>query len=276
MEMRSQILCLSVIVFLVVGFSGLAEAALPSDNFNDNSKGEMWNWYWLNGGPSTIWLDETNQRLEVRATSGTTDDTAVYGSVDWGVVTTEDFQMKIDFNHSVITLEGSGVFLTIIQNFDFLDFPETGNYISLGAGCDESYQIFWYERATNFIVDESDWKFRSSNTGTLYISYDSSQDKLYLSDTGYGSGNAWKTITGVLHGQWDRNLVGIGIGGTSEGVALSSGDAYLDNFVIDSGTWCTGEIAADLNEDCKVDFRDLALLALEWLDCNMDPSASCL
>lgn len=39
---------------------------------------------------------------------------------------------------------------------------------------------------------------------------------------------------------------------------------------------CSHFVLADLNRDCKVDFKDFALLALYWLDCNLDPPELCL
>jgi hypothetical protein len=36
-------------------------------------------------------------------------------------------------------------------------------------------------------------------------------------------------------------------------------------------TLCTKLLKADLNEDCKVDFQDLATLSQSWLECNLEP-----
>jgi hypothetical protein len=38
---------------------------------------------------------------------------------------------------------------------------------------------------------------------------------------------------------------------------------------------CTEELAADLDGDCKVTLTDLGVLALAWLDCNLDPQSAC-
>jgi hypothetical protein len=38
---------------------------------------------------------------------------------------------------------------------------------------------------------------------------------------------------------------------------------------------CTQSIKGDLNEDCKVDMQDLALLVSVWLECNLDPFEAC-
>lgn len=37
----------------------------------------------------------------------------------------------------------------------------------------------------------------------------------------------------------------------------------------------TGRIPGDLNNDCKVDFADFAILASHWLECNLDPPEAC-
>jgi len=280
---------LLVTIIVSTSFCALVEAVPRSDNFNDNVKGDMWGrfgvsepesgdtWFSANGGPCDIWLNEINHRLEFGSNSNAYDETAVYGSSNWTIITTEDFQMKIDFFHN-----GSGgsstssvILIGIIYDYDFLLFPERYNYIELAAGYGEDYAIYWYEQDGASTPYADDYKLRYSDSGTLYISYDAQLDQLYLSDTAYGSVNAWKTVSGIVQGVWNRKMVGVAIGGNATGVPLISGQAYLDNFVIDSGTLCDGLPNADLNEDCKVDFKDFALFALEWLNCNMDPQENC-
>ena len=39
---------------------------------------------------------------------------------------------------------------------------------------------------------------------------------------------------------------------------------------------CTPQLDGDLNDDCKVDFFDVAILASNWLECNLDPPSACL
>lgn len=38
---------------------------------------------------------------------------------------------------------------------------------------------------------------------------------------------------------------------------------------------CMQKPPADLNEDCKVDFQDFAILAESWLSCNLRPESEC-
>ncbi len=43
-------------------------------------------------------------------------------------------------------------------------------------------------------------------------------------------------------------------------------------FMIVPEAVCTKPIVGDLNNDCRVDFLDLAILASSWLQCNLDPA----
>ncbi len=38
---------------------------------------------------------------------------------------------------------------------------------------------------------------------------------------------------------------------------------------------CVSPLEMDLNDDCKVDFRDLAIFAESWLECNLNPPDGC-
>ncbi len=81
---------------------------------------------------------------------------------------------------------------------------------------------------------------RSSTHGTFYISYDSILDRLYLSTNGYwrranSSAGDW-VVSGLLRGRWSGKPVELLLGGIVQKATLPSGAAYLDNFVLDTGT----------------------------------------
>jgi len=38
---------------------------------------------------------------------------------------------------------------------------------------------------------------------------------------------------------------------------------------------CTEKLQGDLDNDCKVDYKDFATFAQNWLDCNLDPPSAC-
>jgi len=51
-------------------------------------------------------------------------------------------------------------------------------------------------------------------------------------------------------------------------IAIAAGDRHSLGL-----KGCLYNLAGDLNDDCKVDFRDFAIMADNWLiDCNTDPS----
>jgi hypothetical protein len=42
-----------------------------------------------------------------------------------------------------------------------------------------------------------------------------------------------------------------------------------------TGPYCTEPIPGDVNDDCKVDFVDLAIMVSHWLQCNLDQPEAC-
>ena len=89
---------------------------------------------------------------------------------------------------------------------------------------------------------------------------------MYLSHVGYGSGNAyiWQTISNPLQVQWS-SPVDVAIGGGSDGVALGSGEAYLDNFEIATATLLGWPPATDLDSDGFIGWGDIAVMRENWL-----------
>jgi hypothetical protein len=100
---------------------------------------------------------------------------------------------------------------------------------------------------------------------------------------------SYPTHTVSIFGEWERL--------PKDGVALLAGDYVSDVLLTEEsfhgsglqGYWatamkgrieftivpaavCTKPIPGDLNNDCKVDFQDLAILASSWLQCNLDPA----
>jgi hypothetical protein len=88
---------------------------------------------------------------------------------------------------------------------------------------------------------------------------------LYLSYTGYGTDNAWQTITGLLDNQWLSKPLGVAIGGGSGGGVIYTGQAYLDNFEITSARMLGWPVASDLNNDGYIDWLDIAIIRDNWL-----------
>jgi hypothetical protein len=238
---RLILICLAV--GLMVFANSASYATLPSDNFNDNSRNTaIWGLYEDNH--SNAWLDETNERLEMRSTGAAGDFAAVYVANGWSLSTTEDFSFKADF-HNSFTSEVLYAWATVIIGIGKGSDLATirGNNAIVEAAWERGseyelppYSVFDY----SYTVDGNEsWsgETRYSSDGTLYVSYDTTSDELYLSHTGYWEINASYTIPGLLKGEWGGDVVTPFIGGDAENAALASGEAYLDNFVVESGTF---------------------------------------
>jgi len=236
--MKKSITICTVVWSMVVAAS--VSYALPSDNFDDNSM-DTSQWRLYEDSPTAVWLDETNERLELRSTGVRPPEwaEAYYFGKGWGFSPTADFSLKVDFAHGQIPPVISGD-----QDWDFsIDVnlaKDPNHHVSLEAGygvyeSDSSHSFFYCATVIDGVELAKGEKDKVADSGTLYISYDADKDELYLSDTGYWAANAWITLPGLLQGQWGGTVVFPYIGGWSDGVALGSGDAYLDNFVVDSG-----------------------------------------
>ena len=266
-----------VVICVIAAMTSLVYA-LPADDFNDNSADtSLWDLYQLD---STVWADETNQRLEFRSTGDGDGGAAGYFANGWGLSPTHDFSLKVDFHFFSLPsgLANTDSAIQFALNMGW------NNDIIIETGCGSNeegtaYHSFFYCAIENR-DDDSEYikgeKERYTDDGTLYISYDANEDKLYLSDIGYWAANAWITVPNLINGTWAGNALFLSFGGWSEGIVLGSGDAYLDNFVVDSGTIvpiCEYPLAGDLNNDCNTDFEDLAILANQWLQTPGTPSA---
>lgn len=225
----------------------IAEAALPVDDFNDNTLGELWTL--VADAPTQVWLEETNGRLEGRSTS-TSDDFAAYVSKDWEFSTNQDFSMQIDWHYSS-TATDTGLFFGINIPSELDD-----TYVDLNVDVDDDTgdpQIVCEASTAGSIFDEYEGISRNFNDGVFYVSYNSTNDILYLSINGYwrsaNQGNGDWVFQGILKGEWNRDSVSVDIGcwdENEEELALDSGDAYFDNFLVTQGTLADTDV--DLND----------------------------
>ena len=228
-----RLITICAVAGLMAFATSAAYAVLPSDNFNDNSRDtSMWNLY--QDDPCNAWLDETGGRLEFHSTASADDVVALYIANDWGFLPTADFSFNVDFHYSSTSgPPGSDASVMFGLGKDENNYVtiDAGNWVDGGA-----HPYFYYEQVTGGSEVAEGEKARGLIDGTLYISYDASEDDLYLSDTGYWSGAAWVTILDLLQDEWGGAIVGPFLGGWSEEMTLASGEAYLDNFVVESGT----------------------------------------
>lgn len=262
---KKSILAILISSFFLLSPISMATTVL-SDDFNDNLKGGMWELFYLD--ESNSWLEETSQRLELRAT-GTGDLVALYDSEGWLLVPSQDFSLKIDFSHNLITYGYTDLMVVLSDSNDI-----AATHLQFAASSYENNKNFYFELVENDTQTDEQWFARTSDTGSLYVSYNYNLDELYLSNTGYGSINALETITGLIRGKWFGKPITIAIGGSSDNESIANGELFLDNFIIEEGvvSECTYHLIGDLNDDCQVSLVDFAIMAESWLvNCNTTP-----
>lgn len=202
--------------------------ALPEDDFDDGQADGQWNVCQSVG--DAVHLDEVNGRLEVRSSAPTDEVMAFYLSNGWWLNASEDFALKVSFHFGRRAVGEAKVFAGVTPN---AAEPVT-RWAMVQAGCSNNMRFCRCEVHDGYAVQ--DWGTgRSSDDGVLYISYNSLDDELYLSATGYGKTNASQALAGVVKGRWQTDAVHVVLGGSSAGMSLREGDAWLDDFVVESG-----------------------------------------
>jgi hypothetical protein len=210
------------------------------DNFDDNSMNtSLWSYYQQDS--SSEFLLEQNGRLELLSnTVNSYSYGALYYANGWSLSTAADFALKADFHNSYDGTDWVEVMIGL-QGGDFNLDPSNFSVLGIQAVTDTEgeehisgamFSGFCYTNGEETIDQRL---IRVASDGTLFISYNSAEDDLYLSYTGYGEINADYTIEDVLVNSWNCDYVTPFIGGDTE-IELISGIAYLDNFVVDSGT----------------------------------------
>jgi hypothetical protein len=200
-------------------------------------------------------LQEINHRLELRTSGSISDFEAFYTSNCWSLDTSEDLAIKVDFHYISVSESNGWIGISV---------GDDANYVSISSGSDSNSSYFYYEAFVDVNM-VSEKEPRTSNDGTLYISYDSAARKFYLSHTGFGSENAyvWQAPN-PTQGHWALPVY-VSVGGGSSGVTISPDEAYLDNFEMDKvGLLCWPPVN-DLDGDGYIDLNDLEILCDNWL-----------
>jgi hypothetical protein len=200
-----------------------------ADDFEDGEAGPLWQAY--EPAANVASLEETNHRLELRVPQSPVDRTlAACVSSGWALDCSQDFRLKVDFHFAKMAAGEGWVSIDLAPS---LDTPVTRR-IELAAGCLDNESRYTAERADG-LGFANWWVDRGCDNGTLYVSYDAAEDALYLSYTGFGPVNAWRTVTGLLKGRWSGGPVYVVLAGGSDGMEIKEGEAWLDNFAVDTG-----------------------------------------
>ena len=204
------------------------------DDFGDGKAEPLWMAY--EPEPDRVRLKEVNGRLEVEAVVQTENVDSIYASNGWRLDASKDFALRVDFHFSKQGPGNGRVTLGVIPRLD----PSGMRWAELEAGCFDTGPFYLYEVRDGGWVQER-VKDRSSDNGTLYMSYDPNTDELYFSHTGYGKANAWQTMPGLLKGRWASEPVYVILSGGSQGIALTGEEAWLDNLIVSTGTLISSE-----------------------------------
>jgi hypothetical protein len=174
---------------------------------------------------------------------------ASYTSNGWSFDTGADFEVKVDYHYGDVSTEAGWLGMSIGDDV---------NYVSISVGSEGGSKYYYYEAVVDGGAVSSSQEARTEDDGTLYISYDSMTKTFYLSHTGFGSGNSYT-------GQWTVP-VEVSLDGGSEGAALGSGEAYLNDFVIQTAQLLDWPPETDIDGSGYVDIDDLKAMAENWLE----------
>lgn len=227
--------CLAVIGLVAPAFAATAY----DDNFDDNTLGSAWTE--IIDAPATLDAAEQNQRLEVLATGGgPANQDAIYlsdGADGFRLSTAADFEIAIDYSFTNASatggIPGTGDAMLLVLGIG-RDLDGTDS-AAIGLGYVNAFGAGVLGLAAGSRVDDAQTNTPILNglaTGTLVVAYDTALDRLTLGDD---IGNV-TTIDNMVVGQWLADDVFVSFGARGTGFATSSGDAFLDNFVIRNGT----------------------------------------
>jgi hypothetical protein len=197
------------------------------DNFDDNKRGTLWKAF---AEDPNVQVKEVSKHLEFTAVAKGTGVFAGYVGDKWSIDPNHDFAMKIDLSYDLVTYNGGWLTFGVTPSPD----KPRDKYVSFGLGCVSLFRSYWREYKDGYEVR---WTFegRGKDKTTLYISYDSANDILYMGEAGYGSENAWEVLPDLVRGRWPNKPLYVFVGFYAEAVDVAAGHAFADNFALDSG-----------------------------------------
>ncbi len=179
----------------------------------------------------SVWLQETNGRLEFNSNGAMEDIDAIYAPYTWGLDAKKPFAAQVDFHFSKVGQGDGRLNIGIVPSMD----PSAMKWAEFEVGTFDENPFFLYE------IRDSEWRqeevaSRYSNEGTLYVSYDPNSDELYFSTLDYGKKYTIWTVPALIHGIWHTNSIYIILsGGSEDGLAFTGENAWLDNFKVVKG-----------------------------------------
>jgi nitrogen fixation-related uncharacterized protein len=227
---------------VLAGVLSTTAFAAVDDNFNDNVTGPQWSV--LTDHPS-LTVTEQNNRLEViSAPSNSPINDALYlsnGSTPFRLSTASDFEIAIDYSFTQVRNEpalGSllGVVFGVGRDLDGTDSAAIGYFYSRqNFGLPVTLGGVGVGHRTDDVSSE-DAAALATTSGTFVIAYSAAGDDLSFKVDG---GSTLYTLQNTVQAIWNASDLLVSFGARGHGFSTQSGDAYLDNFVVRSGTIIT-------------------------------------
>jgi alpha-tubulin suppressor-like RCC1 family protein len=225
---RSDFVAIAGGLYFSLGLTGEVPQTVLEDDFNDDGKAMFWRR--VGDDLANCQLEEVNQRLELRSTAKADGFSTGYLSQGWGIDPTVDFAFKVDFYEDLRLGDKASLSVVLTPGVKSKDTE----YVKFGVGSGSPTPHFLCE-ARSETATQSKLVSRTQENGTLYVSYDAALDELYMSFTGYGAADAWTSARGFLQGMWSGRVLTLKLEGRSDRLQIESGQAYLDNFAVESG-----------------------------------------
>ena len=229
-----------------------ANAPILIDDFNDNARSA--DWIVQNPDFPTTIIDETNQRLEISSSNDINPTEAFCSANGWKISSEQNFSLKIEFHNEILTQSFAGVAIRLV------DSNARENYIRLSVASEANQPIFAVQAGMNGMLIDCSVP-RTSSDGSLWISYNSDTNEIYLSLNGFGPEDYFQVVSLPEKIDWIIELVGF-----TENFGFASGLAWFDNFTIQTGKLTNWPPKTDINQDGFVDIEDLCEMAGQWLN----------
>jgi hypothetical protein len=230
--------CLALLV--VAATCADAQISVPFlDDFNDNSIAAEWDV--IEDAPAQLTILEQNGRVELIAPNSTnpTNDALFIsnGTNGFRLLTSSDFEIRLSYSFASFDSFTVGNAFALVLGVG-RDLPDGTDSAAVGFGYVGTTIIGPTAvpgASVQYRVDDvpsSPVGFVAPTSGNFVITYTNATDRLSLGIEGASSVN----LDGIVRGTWDADDVYVSFGGRGSGFVTDSGDAWLDNFEIISGS----------------------------------------
>lgn len=269
---------IAILVFsslCVVEMASAQTSKIVEDNFDDRIlDSAIWE---VCSSDSSRYVVERNSRLEIHSDGVELPTMTTNAIANSRIIVpiNQDFYVKVSFN-AYDCDDNSGLGLAVrnahTDSNCFIDeilYIANGNQDPAPPGVRQwmGVKMIGFDYA-----EPSFTEITSEILGTFYIT--NKGGTFYLSYRGFGQENAFAAFSTE---DWTNcTEVFISLFGWSPYQMLPGNGSYFDDFSLTvSDVICTHRPVMDFNNDCKVDFKDLAIFMESWLECNLYPPEVC-